>query len=85
MRLIVEKSAAKALARMPLATAEAIVLKLERIAVDPYAPHPNVKRLVGPKDGFRLRHGSWRALYRLDRGRGELIVENVKPRGSAYR
>lgn len=85
MRIVWEREAVKDLARMPKKAAEAIRAALQAIAVGPFAPHPQVKRLVGGKDWFRLRHGNWRALYRLDRPSDTMIIERVKSRGDAYR
>ena len=85
MRLVFEKAAAKAMARMPAKRASAIVAALERIARNPFGRHANVKRLTGTKDGFRLRHGDWRALYYLARAADQMVVVNVKTRGDAYK
>lgn len=70
---------------MPAKPAAAMIAALERIAQDPFARHANVKPLAGVKDGFRLRHGDWRALYRLDRAAGQMIVEIVGARGDVYK
>lgn len=85
MKLVFEKAAVKALARMPAKRAAAIVAALERIARDPFTRHANVKRLTGTKDGFRLRHGDWRALYYLARAVDQMVIVNVKTRGEAYK
>jgi mRNA interferase RelE/StbE len=85
MRIVWEREAVKDLSRMPRKAANTIRTALQAIAAHPFAPHPQVKRLVGGKDWFRLRHGNWRALYRLDRPSDTMIVERVKPRGDAYR
>ena len=85
MELVIEKGAAKALTRMSPKVATAILAALRSVASDPFAPQRNVKRLKGNKGHFRLRHGDWRALYRLDREGQRMIVEAVLPRGSAYR
>jgi mRNA interferase RelE/StbE len=85
MELLIEKHAARRLARLPPKLARAILTELRSIATSPFASHANVKRLKGEKDHFRLRHGDWRALYRLDREGQRMIVEAVVPRGSAYR
>ena len=85
MRLGFEKAALKALDRMPAKRAAAIVAALETVARDPFARHANVKRLVGAKDGFRLRHGDCRALYYVARATDEMAVVNVKTRGDAFR
>jgi|GEM_PF-1457159 len=85
VRLVFEKAAVKALARMPAKRAAAVVAALERIAHEPFARHANVKRLAGTKDGFRLRHGDWRALYYLARAADQMVVVNIKTRGDAYK
>ena len=77
--------AAKMLGRMQPKRAKAIRAALEAVAADPFAQHANAKPLAGVRDGFRLRHGDWRILYRLDREAGTMVVELVKPRGDAYK
>lgn len=85
MRLVIEKQAAKILARMPVNLSRSIVAALEAIAAAPYARHANVKPLVGTENGYRLRRGDWRVLYRLDRKAGTMFVEVVKTRGGVYK
>jgi mRNA interferase RelE/StbE len=63
----------------------ALVERLEGIAEEPFANHPNVERIKGERDAFRLRQGDWRAIYRIDREAGEMRVLVVVSRGSAYR
>ncbi len=85
MRLLLEKAARKGLDRMTARAAEALLKRLERIAADPFARHPNVEAMKGTKDAFRLRQGDWRAVYRLDRDTDEMRVVLVDVRGSVYR
>ncbi len=44
----------------------------------------DIKKLTG-RDGYRLRIGGWRALYRVEKD--QLIIEVVKigPRGDIYK
>ncbi len=65
--------------------AAAIRASLDAVATEPFAHHANVKPLTGVKDSFRLRHGDWRVLYRVDRASRTVYVEWVKLRGGAYR
>jgi mRNA-degrading endonuclease RelE of RelBE toxin-antitoxin system len=58
---------------------------LEEIAFDPFAPHPNVERLQGRNDTWRLRKGDFRAVYVVDRARQLVILERVMHRRDAYR
>jgi mRNA interferase RelE/StbE len=84
MELVIAKRAANKLRRIQPKTARAILSELNAIAADPFKPHRNVERLKGVQDGFRLRHGDWRILYRIDQKAGRMIVGVVKPRGEAY-
>jgi mRNA interferase RelE/StbE len=80
-----EKPALKALRKMQRQTAEVIIEDLEKIARAPFANHPQASRLQGTSSSYRLRHGDWRVLYRLDRASDTMIVEDVRRRGQAYR
>ncbi len=85
MELVIAKRAANKLRRIQPKTARAILSELNAIAADPFKPHRNVERPKGVQDGFRLRHGDWRILYRIDdRKAGRMIAGVVKPRGEAY-
>ena len=77
--------AARALDRMQPKVARAIANSPDAIAADPFAHHANVELLSGGKDEFRLRHGKWRILYRLDRKAQRVIVEVVDTRGEVYK
>jgi len=39
----------------------------------------------GGPNSFRLRHGQWRAIYRIDREAQEMQVQIIDTRGSVYR
>jgi mRNA-degrading endonuclease RelE of RelBE toxin-antitoxin system len=85
VELAIEREAAKVLARMQPKIAASIMHSLKAIAAAPFLKHPNVTRLTGDRDYFRLRRGDWRVLYRVDRARQRTIVEYVDTRGHAYR
>jgi mRNA interferase RelE/StbE len=85
MRLLFEKPAIVALRRLQPRIAAAIVAAVERVAADPFGRHPNALKLKGTRDSFRLRHGDWRVLYRIDRVADEAVVEDVLKREEAYR
>jgi hypothetical protein len=63
----------------------ALIARPEASAEQLFAAHPNVERITGERDAFRLRQGDWRAKYRIDRDAGELRVLVVAPRGSVHR
>jgi mRNA-degrading endonuclease RelE of RelBE toxin-antitoxin system len=85
MRLIVGKAALRALGTMPTKIALSMMERLRRISADPFTSQPNVERIQGVKDGFRLRQGDWRALYRIDRERDEMLVDRIAHRREVYR
>jgi len=69
---------------MPRNTAKLIREKLEMIAVDPYADHPNAKKLQG-REGYRLRVGDWRVIYTIQNEQLLIIVLKVASRGKVYK
>jgi mRNA interferase RelE/StbE len=75
------RTALRALRKLPRNVAETIVKKVIALAANPYAPNNNATRLQG-RSGYRLRVGDWRVLYELREKR--LIVLDIKPRGGAY-
>jgi len=78
------KEAAKSLQRMPRDTAQRIREKLESIAADPYADHPNAKKLQG-REGYRLRVGDWRVIYKIQNEQLIIIVLKIASRGEIYK
>ncbi len=77
-------AAIKDMRRIPATVVDRIHARLELIAADPYAHHPEVTRLKG-MDAFRLRVGEWRVIYQLKDNRLILWVVKVGPRGDVYR
>ena len=81
--IVVTKSFAKALSRLPANWQRRIVAKINDIATDPYDKHNNVTKLQG-RDGYRLRIGDWRVIYELHDDRFELWALEVGARGGIY-
>ncbi|TAN49231.1 MAG: hypothetical protein EPN26_11605 [Rhodospirillales bacterium] len=84
MRLILVPAAIKGISRIPAKDAKAMMEKLRTIAQDPKGDYPWARRLTN-HPGFRLRHGDWRAVYRLDFETDELIVDRIAKREEVYR
>ena len=55
------KGARRRLRRLPCSVEQAIIGKIDDLALDPFAANNNVTRLTGA-DGYRLRLGNWRVL-----------------------
>ncbi|HLO18744.1 MAG TPA: type II toxin-antitoxin system RelE/ParE family toxin [Anaerolineales bacterium] len=83
---VYSKEATKSLQRIPRNTAQLIREKLETIAADPYAyaDHPNAKKLQG-REGYRLRVGDWRILYKIENEQLMIIVLKVASGGEVYK
>ncbi len=80
-----EIMAVRSLHRMQPKAAENIRTRLAAIAEDPFAAHANVETIRGLKNGFRLRVGDWRAVYRVDVDNQVMQVIKIAPRGEVYR
>ena len=76
--VVISRSARRCLTRMPAKTAQIIRGKITVLATDPLAQHNNVTPLRGI-EGFRLRVGDWRVLYRLDIPAQILRITNIVP------
>lgn len=57
---------------------ERIVAALRRLPTE-----GDIRHLQG-SDGYRLRVGDWRVLFRRDATLRLVTVSNIRPRGSAY-
>lgn len=69
---------------MPRNIAQLIREKLEMIAVDPYADHANAKKLQG-REGYRLRVGDWRVIYKMQNEQLIIVVLKIASRGEIYK
>jgi mRNA interferase RelE/StbE len=83
-KLVYSKEAGKVLTKIPQNTAKLIRDKMTAIAANPYANHPNAKKLQG-LDGYRLRVGDWRVVYRIRNQELIVIVLKVGARGDVYK
>ena len=85
MELLIEREAARRLRDLSPKARVSLLDRLESIAADPFARHPNIKPLEGQRSVFRLRQGDWRAVYVVDRAANQVRVTRVAPRGEVYR
>lgn len=76
--------AVKNLLKLPRNTALLIREKLEQVALDAFAPIPNVKKLLG-RPGYRLRVGDLRVIYEINSNEFVILVIKIGPRGDIYR
>ena len=83
-KITFKKEASKSLYKLPRNVAKTIREKLEAIAANPYAEHPNAKKLQG-RDSYRLRVGDWRVIYEIQNEQLVILILRVAPRGEVYR
>jgi mRNA interferase RelE/StbE len=83
MKLIILTNAQKMLADMPERDVRAMREKIRTFAADPYGMHPWAKAF-GEGMG-RIRHGDWRALYRIDNGVMTVTIYRIGNRREVYR
>ncbi|MFW5415796.1 type II toxin-antitoxin system RelE/ParE family toxin [Nocardiopsis sp. CNT-189] len=82
---VFEEAATKALKKIPQPDAIALLRALSTLGDDPYAPNPQVKPLKGHDSLYRIRSGSYRAVYRIENDRLVILVIAVGPRTNVYR
>lgn len=78
------REAAKTLRSIPRNVSNTIRSKIEQLAVDPFSPNNNIKKLTGIP-GYRLRMGDWRIIYEIYDDRLVILVIAVAPRGGVYK
>lgn len=83
-KITYSKEAEKALTRIPNKTAKLIREKIEALAENPYAKNPNAKKLQ-EREGYRLRIGDWRVIYKIQNEKLIIIVLKVASRGEVYK
>ena len=83
-RVVFTKQAHRALRKIPANAVAHIRKRLDQLAKDPYASHPNVTKLQN-RPGFRLRVGDWRVIYEIRDDELVILVMKVGTRGEIYR
>jgi mRNA interferase RelE/StbE len=78
----VESRANRDIERLDRPVRRRVLCGIERLAADPAAA--DIRTLSGRPES-RLRVGSWRVLFELDRTSKTIYVKRVLPRGQAYR
>ncbi|GGE08406.1 hypothetical protein GCM10011390_29360 [Aureimonas endophytica] len=76
-QVLYERTARRALDRMPAGDRHALDRKLRHYAA---TGEGDVKKLVGTEH-YRLRHGDWRAIFILT---GDVVVVKIAHRREAY-
>lgn len=83
-KIIYRKSASKALLKLPVKTASQFLTAFEQLATGTEQLQLEVKKLQG-REGYRLRIGSYRAIYRLINEVMIIEVLKIGSRGDVYK
>jgi len=83
-RIEYRKSAVKAFRAMPQSLSARFLAAFEQLANDLDGTGLDIKRLQG-REGYRLRIGGWRAIYRIEADRLLIEVINAGVRGDIYK
>lgn len=83
MALLIPPPVMRQLAAMPRADARRLLEWLETIAAAPGERRPNVAALKGAQGTYRLRQGTWRAVFSIEDG--DVILDRVAHRREVYR
>ena len=57
---------------------------METVAKDPFRKNNNIEKLQGV-DGFRLRQGDWRIIYKIEKEIVTVVVIKIETRGEVYK
>lgn len=83
-KLVFLKQPRKKLLSLSKKVAKSIMRKMENVAKDPFKKNNNAEKLQGV-DGFRLRHGDWRIIYKVEKEIITVVVVKIESRGEAYK
>jgi mRNA interferase RelE/StbE len=81
-RLEVSHTAHRQIRKLPVRTQDRINSAIARLAENPRPP--GVKKLTA-REGYRVRVGDYRVLYRIDDSERVVIIYRVMGRGDAYK
>ncbi len=82
--LIFLKQPRKKLVSLSKKVSKSIMRKMEDVAKDLFKKNNNVEKLQGV-DGFRLRHGDWWIIYKVEKEIITVIVVKIETRGEVYK
>ncbi|MBI2852157.1 MAG: type II toxin-antitoxin system RelE/ParE family toxin [Chloroflexi bacterium] len=81
-RLEISHTAHRQLRRLPAQTQERVNKTIARLAEN---PRPPGARKLTAREGYRVRVGDYRVLYKIDDEVKMVIIFRVMPRGDVYR
>ncbi len=82
-QVIIHRQAEKAMRRLDRPLRKRLDKAIQSLAQNPYPP--NSRQLVGYKNDYRLRVGSWRIIYTVREEKLVIVVIKVASRGQVYK
>lgn len=83
-KLIFLKQPIKKLRSLSKSVSKSIIKRMETVAKDPFRKNNNIEKLQGV-DGFRLRQGDWRIIYKIEKEIVTVVVIKIETRGEVYK
>jgi mRNA interferase RelE/StbE len=81
--IVLARSARREIERLPIQIARRILVRIERLAIEPRPT--GTRKLHGSDDLFRIRSGDYRIIYRVLEDDAMVDVIAVRHRSDAYR
>lgn len=81
-RILIKRSAAKELERLPLKDRRRIVRRIEDLAA---TPRPVGAEKLSGEEKYRARQGDYRILFTIDDAERTVMVVKIGQRGDVYR
>ncbi len=81
--VIIENRAQKEFFKLPAQYSAAARQAIDALSDDP-RPH-GVKKMMGSKDGYRVRFGGYRILYTIDDKRRLVTIYRIRDRKDVYK
>lgn len=82
--VIIHRAARNTLKRLDRPLRQRIAEQIQALGDNPDDPTLDVKSLAG-RPGYRLRVGGWRVLFTREDVVRVIAIEQIKPRGDAYK
>ena len=81
--IVIDRSAAKYLGTQDETTRKRILQAMEGLRRDP--PEGDIKKMQGTIGLYRLRVGTYRVLFSIDKNERVVYVDLIGPRGNIYK
>ena len=81
--LLYARSVGKELRKIPKKDLQRIIVKIQHLAKTPIPE--TALQLKGTEDTYRIRHGNYRVVYRVDEGTVTILILRVAHRKDVYR